>query len=156
MRALWLADPCFASPPTGGAQPKLSIDRGCPSATVVNVEQFNEFFVSKPTRPAYSPVVHRPSSKPGFRPALLAADFIEDAGAANAVRGIDLSFENDKDLQRKRKSEPVSENRGASNSKKKKKGGNPAEVGNALRSIYQRTINEDIPPDLLDLLGKLG
>jgi hypothetical protein len=30
------------------------------------------------------------------------------------------------------------------------------EIGNALRSVYQRTIDEDVPPDLLDLLGKLG
>lgn len=29
-------------------------------------------------------------------------------------------------------------------------------VGQALRSAYQRTVNEDIPADLLDLLGKLG
>ena len=37
----------------------------------------------------------------------------------------------------------------------KKRGDNP-EVGSALRSVYQRTVDEDIPPDLLDLLGKLG
>ena len=30
------------------------------------------------------------------------------------------------------------------------------EVGNALRAAYQQTINEDIPPEFLDLLGKLG
>ena len=30
------------------------------------------------------------------------------------------------------------------------------EVGGALRSIYQRTVDERIPPDLLELLGKLG
>lgn len=30
------------------------------------------------------------------------------------------------------------------------------EVGLALRSVYQRTIDEDIPPEMLDLLGKLG
>ncbi|HEX8446536.1 MAG TPA: NepR family anti-sigma factor [Sphingomonas sp.] len=30
-----------------------------------------------------------------------------------------------------------------------------ANVGQALRSAYQRTVNEDIPADLLDLLGKL-
>jgi hypothetical protein len=29
-------------------------------------------------------------------------------------------------------------------------------VGHALRSVYQRTVNEDIPPEMLDLLGKLG
>ena len=40
-------------------------------------------------------------------------------------------------------------------SPKKKGSGNP-ELGGALRSIYQRTVDERIPPDLLDLLGKLG
>lgn len=30
------------------------------------------------------------------------------------------------------------------------------EVGNALRSAYQRTLDESIPPEMLDLLGKLG
>lgn len=29
-------------------------------------------------------------------------------------------------------------------------------VGDALRSVYQRTVDEDIPPEMLDLLGKLG
>jgi hypothetical protein len=38
---------------------------------------------------------------------------------------------------------------------KKKRAENP-EVGQALRSVYQRTIDEDIPADLLDLLGKLN
>lgn len=28
-------------------------------------------------------------------------------------------------------------------------------MGAALRSVYQQTINEQIPPELLDLLGKL-
>ncbi len=32
-------------------------------------------------------------------------------------------------------------------------GGN---VGNALRSVYDETVKEDIPGDLLDLLGKLS
>ena len=31
-----------------------------------------------------------------------------------------------------------------------------SDVGNALRSAYQKTVNEDIPPEMLDLLGKLG
>jgi hypothetical protein len=35
----------------------------------------------------------------------------------------------------------------------KKRSGGP--VGDALRSVYDRTLHEDIPPDLLDLLGKL-
>ena len=29
------------------------------------------------------------------------------------------------------------------------------DVGHALRSVYAKTVSEDIPPDLLDLLGKL-
>lgn len=29
-------------------------------------------------------------------------------------------------------------------------------VGDALRSAYQDTINEKVPDELLDLLGKLG
>jgi hypothetical protein len=29
-------------------------------------------------------------------------------------------------------------------------------VGTALRSAYQRTLAEEIPPEMLDLLGKLG
>lgn len=40
--------------------------------------------------------------------------------------------------------------------KPKKKRVDSPEFGQALRSVYQRTIDEDIPPDLLDLLGKLG
>jgi len=30
------------------------------------------------------------------------------------------------------------------------------EIGNALRSVYDGALNEDIPPEMLDLLGKLG
>ncbi len=31
-----------------------------------------------------------------------------------------------------------------------------SEIGDALKSVYQRAIDEDIPPEMLDLLGKLG
>jgi hypothetical protein len=31
-----------------------------------------------------------------------------------------------------------------------------SDVGKALRSVYDRTLGEDIPPEMLDLLGKLG
>lgn len=30
------------------------------------------------------------------------------------------------------------------------------EMGNALRSVYQRAVDEKIPDEMLDLLGKLG
>jgi hypothetical protein len=41
-------------------------------------------------------------------------------------------------------------------STRKKKGSAAPDVGQALRSAYERTVREQIPPDLLDLLGKLG
>ena len=68
-----------------------------------------------------------------------------------------MSFENEKNVTRRGKSEQGSEPRSSKEkSSSKKKPGSSAEVGTALRSIYQRTVSEDIPPDLLDLLGKLG
>ena len=30
------------------------------------------------------------------------------------------------------------------------------DVGDALKTAYDRTLNEAIPPEMLDLLGKLG
>lgn len=30
------------------------------------------------------------------------------------------------------------------------------DMGSALRSVYQRTVEEEIPAEMLDLLGKLG
>ena len=41
-------------------------------------------------------------------------------------------------------------------SRSRKKRPPAGEVGNALRSAYQRMVEEDIPPEMLDLLGKLG
>lgn len=34
--------------------------------------------------------------------------------------------------------------------------GDNRNVGAALRSVYQETVNEDVPSEMLDLLGKLG
>jgi hypothetical protein len=65
-----------------------------------------------------------------------------------------LSFTDDKDGRRRRKSDPDSSHSGnPSRSRKKRPTG---EVGHALRSAYQRMVDEDIPPEMLDLLGKLG
>lgn len=66
-----------------------------------------------------------------------------------------MSFADEKDGERRRKSpeETDSETEPALKSRKRP----PApEVGHALRSAYQRTLDEDIPPEMLDLLGKLG
>ena len=39
-----------------------------------------------------------------------------------------------------------------------KRDGVPADrdVGHALRSVYAKTVSEDVPSELLDLLGKLS
>jgi hypothetical protein len=68
-----------------------------------------------------------------------------------------LGFDTDRDADRRRKSDLHSESDPAQKLlSKKKKGVATGDVGGALRSVYQRTIDEQIPPDLLDLLGKLG
>ncbi|RJF90549.1 hypothetical protein D3876_09985 [Sphingomonas cavernae] len=33
---------------------------------------------------------------------------------------------------------------------------NSRDVGQALRSVYQKTVDEAVPSEMLDLLGKLG
>ena len=89
-----------------------------------------------------------------------------------------MTFADEQDGERRRKSAPSPDGdstedsktrngRGTDDSKPRagrstedfklrKKRANTPEVGHALRAAYQQTINEDIPPDLLDLLGKLG
>jgi hypothetical protein len=66
-----------------------------------------------------------------------------------------LSFADERDGERRRKSDEDTDDTPKSSMRKKKQAPVP-EVGNALRSAYQRTLDEDIPPEMLDLLGKLG
>ena len=65
-----------------------------------------------------------------------------------------MSFTDDNDGRRRRKSDPDSSHSGTPSRPRKKRP--TGEVGHALRSAYQRMIDEDIPPEMLDLLGKLG
>jgi hypothetical protein len=67
-----------------------------------------------------------------------------------------LSSQNEKTGGRGRKSRQSEAARKDPSRGKQKKRPNSPEVGQALRSVYQRTIEEDIPPEMLDLLGKLG
>ena len=74
-----------------------------------------------------------------------------------------MSFADEKDGERRRKPEDAGPNADSNASgssapalKKQKKKPETPEVGNALRSAYQRTLDEDIPPEMMDLLGKLG
>lgn len=65
-----------------------------------------------------------------------------------------MSFENETDRRRKAGPRPAPESEETVSSTKKR--GHTPEVGQALRAAYQQTVSEDIPPEMLDLLGKLG
>lgn len=66
-----------------------------------------------------------------------------------------MAFSNEREDDRRRKSESAADGNGKMISSKKKRVPVP-EVGHALRSAYDQAVNEDIPPEMLDLLGKLG
>ena len=65
-----------------------------------------------------------------------------------------LSFQEEKDGQPRRK--PSSDMTEDYSPRSKKRRAPTGEIGDALKTVYQRTIDEDIPPEMLDLLGKLG
>lgn len=69
---------------------------------------------------------------------------------------MDLAFEIDEDdRDRRRKSQSKADDMDSVSTPVRKKAG-ASGVGNALREAYQEALREDVPPDLLDLLGKLG
>jgi hypothetical protein len=45
---------------------------------------------------------------------------------------------------------------GASHGAARNRSGRTADVGRALRSVYDETLREDVPDDFLNLLGKLS
>lgn len=61
------------------------------------------------------------------------------------LRGTTLPSDRDSSTEPKRKA-----------AEKARPGGGDKEMGTALRSVYQKTVNEPIPDEMLDLLGKLG
>ena len=71
-----------------------------------------------------------------------------------------MTFQDEKEGHRRRKSdsEPdTAADTAADRSARPGKRRPPAaEFGQALKTVYQRTVEEDIPPEMLDLLGKLG
>jgi hypothetical protein len=81
-----------------------------------------------------------------------------EAGAAQVARGKKiLAFQSDKDRRRKSEQDPKKDSHKAGDEpagKTRRRG--PNDVGHALRAAYQQAVSEDIPPEMLDLLGKLG
>ena len=66
-----------------------------------------------------------------------------------------MGFADDRDDDRRRGPAPPPGGPPGPTSSRRKRGASP-ELGHALRAAYQRTIDEQIPPEMLDLLGKLG
>lgn len=66
-----------------------------------------------------------------------------------------MNFSDEPDRDRRRKSEEEDSQGSTELRQPRKRKGQTAEVGDALRTVYQRAIDEDIPPEMLDLLGKL-
>jgi hypothetical protein len=127
-----------------------------PAPSSQEVEQSAEFFVSIDARGYYSgpPKTGVCSAGTAIRLLLQNKDQSCGRGAAGREGYEILSFQDDRESRRRRKPEHHG-NSSASRPPKKKRP--PAgEVGNALRSAYQRMIDEEIPPEMLDLLGKLG
>jgi len=65
-----------------------------------------------------------------------------------------LTFEDDRDRRRKTEHSPDTDATFTPRTKKKR--GSTPEVGHALRAAYEQAVREDIPPEMLALLGKLG
>ena len=77
-----------------------------------------------------------------------------DGYKTNNGRGGALTFQNELDRERRRKPDDEPATPGHAH-KPRKRRGQTAEVGDALRDIYKDTVQEGIPPEMLDLLGKL-
>jgi hypothetical protein len=70
---------------------------------------------------------------------------------------VQLNFSDERDGERRRRPPEENESVPLTPSATRKRKRQPApEVGQALRSAYQRTLDETVPPEMLDLLGKLG
>ena len=65
-----------------------------------------------------------------------------------------MSFENERERRRKSDPSPPADSDDMPKSRKRRVPN--AEIGQALRKAYCDAVDETIPPEMLDLLGKLG
>ena len=66
-----------------------------------------------------------------------------------------MSFENESDRRRKTDPAPPADSEDMPTRSRKRRGHN-AEIGQALRQAYSDAVEETVPPEFLDLLGRLG
>jgi hypothetical protein len=69
-----------------------------------------------------------------------------------------LSFENEGDDEndRRPKTDPHPTADSENMPKSRKRRGSNTEIGQALRQAYSDAVDETVPPEFLDLLGRLG
>ena len=67
-----------------------------------------------------------------------------------------MTFHNELERERRRKAEAEDSAEPGTAGKPRNKKKQSGDVGDALRTVYERAVAEDIPPEMLDLLGKLG
>ena len=67
-----------------------------------------------------------------------------------------MTFHNELERERRRKADGENTAETDTSKKPRNRKKQSADVGDALRTVYQRAVAEDIPPEMLDLLGKLG
>lgn len=79
---------------------------------------------------------------------------MQAAGAAVVARGEDLSFQDDNERRRKEEASPPMDTDDLPRGRRRRT--TNTELGQALRQAYDDAIEEAIPPEMLDLLGKLG
>ena len=110
------------------------------------VEPLAEFFVSTFAAGSYLPAGWSLSDR-----------FSANRESPNVAAGeLDLAFEKDEDdKDRRSKSATGTEDMDSTTTPARKKAG-ASGVGSALREAYQEALREDVPPEMLDLLGKLG
>lgn len=65
-----------------------------------------------------------------------------------------MGFDNESGRRRRTDPSPPADSENMEKSGKKR--GPNAEIGQALRKAYSDAVDEAIPPEMLDLLGKLG
>ncbi len=65
-----------------------------------------------------------------------------------------MSFENESDRRRKTDPSPSADSEHMRPARKKR--GSNSEIGQALRQAYSDAVEETVPPEFLDLLGRLG
>jgi hypothetical protein len=140
-------------PTDGTVKPRGMKRKLARPAAHATVELITEFFVSTTPAGGYPPcrqgLLDVPAAGRG------AGSLCKQRARPGGREGVSgLGFADDRDDNRRRGPAPPPGGSGDPPKGKRKRGA--PELGQALRAAYQRTIDEQIPPEMLDLLGKLG